>query len=53
MAMYPETQRKAQAELDVVIGPHRLPEFSDCASLPYLNALIKETLRWQTVLPLC
>ncbi|KAF5309457.1 hypothetical protein D9619_012390 [Psilocybe cf. subviscida] len=52
MAMYPETQRKAQAELDTVIGPHRLPEFSDRPSLPYVNALVKETMRWQLVAPL-
>ncbi|KAF5309415.1 hypothetical protein D9619_012388 [Psilocybe cf. subviscida] len=52
MAMYPETQRKAQAELDAVIGSHRLPEFSDRSSLPYVNALVKETMRWQLVAPL-
>jgi hypothetical protein len=52
MAKYPEAQKKAQAELDAVIGPHRLPEFSDRPSLPYVNALIKETMRWQLVVPL-
>ncbi|KAF5327252.1 hypothetical protein D9619_004581 [Psilocybe cf. subviscida] len=52
MAKYPETQRKAQAELDAVIGPHRLPEFDDRPSLPYVNALVKETMRWQLVVPL-
>ncbi|KAF5325396.1 hypothetical protein D9619_009676 [Psilocybe cf. subviscida] len=52
MAKYPEAQRKAQAELDAVIGSHRLPEFSDRLSLPYINALVKETMRWQLVLPL-
>ncbi|KAF5309455.1 hypothetical protein D9619_012399 [Psilocybe cf. subviscida] len=52
MAMYPEAQRKAQAELDAVIGPHRLPKFSDRSSLPYVNALVKETMRWQLVTPL-
>lgn len=52
MAMYPKVQRKAQAELDAVIGSGRLPEFSDRPSLPYVNALIKETMRWQVVVPL-
>lgn len=52
MAKYPEIQKRAQAELDAVIGPHRLPEFSDRPSLPYVNALIKETMRWQLVVPL-
>ena len=52
MAKYPEAQTKAQAELDAVIGPHRLPELSDRPHLPYVNALIKETMRWQLVSPL-
>ena len=52
MANYPEVQAKAQAELDTVIGPDRLPEFADCANLPYINAIISEVLRWQPVLPM-
>ncbi|KAF8884193.1 cytochrome P450 [Infundibulicybe gibba] len=51
MAMHPDTQRKAQAEIDSVIGPGRLPEFTDRESLPYVNALIKETMRWKNVAP--
>ncbi len=52
MASYPEVQRKAQAELETVIGPHRLPGFSDRDSLPYVNALMKELLRWRSVVPI-
>ena len=52
MAMHPEKQKKAQAELDAVIGPTRLPEFADEDSLPYICALIKELLRWRSVVPL-
>ncbi|KDQ53918.1 hypothetical protein JAAARDRAFT_416633 [Jaapia argillacea MUCL 33604] len=52
MVSYPEAQKKAQAELDSVIGNSRLPDFSDQKDLPYVNALIKETLRWQPVTPL-
>lgn len=48
--MYPDVQQKAQAELDAVVGPDRLPELSDSSSLPYLNALIKELLRWHPAL---
>lgn len=52
MAAHPEVQRKAQAELDAIVGPGRLPEFEDCESLPYVNAVIKECLRWRSVVPL-
>jgi cytochrome P450 len=49
MLHYPDTMAKGQAELDRVIGRDRLPEFDDMSSLPYLNALIKETMRWRTI----
>ncbi|KAH9487255.1 Cytochrome P450 monooxygenase COX2 [Psilocybe cubensis] len=52
MAMYPEAQKKAQAELDAVVGSHRLPDFGDRKSLPYINAVVKESMRWNQVLPL-
>ncbi|TBU23425.1 cytochrome P450 [Dichomitus squalens] len=52
MASHPEVLQKAQAELDVVVGPHRLPEFDDMKSLPYVCALVKELLRWRVVVPL-
>ncbi len=52
MAMFPEVQTKAQAELDAVVGPDRFPELGDRESLPYVNALCKEALRWQNVVPL-
>ncbi|OSD00072.1 cytochrome P450 [Trametes coccinea BRFM310] len=52
MLIYPEVQKRAQAELDAVIGPDRLPEYSDRASLPYINAVVKEVLRWHNVSPL-
>ncbi|KAH9926303.1 cytochrome P450 98A3 [Epithele typhae] len=51
MAMNPNVQRKAQAELDAVVGPRRLPDFADRDSLPYINALVKELYRWHTVTP--
>jgi cytochrome P450 len=52
MILYPEVQRKAQAELDSVIGMSQLPSFEDRESLPYVNDLCKEVLRWHPVLPL-
>ena len=53
MALYPEVQKKAQAEIDAVVGAHRLPDFEDRSSLPYINAIVKESMRWHLVLPLC
>lgn len=52
MTLYPEVQRRAQAELDAVVGKDRLPEFQDRDDLPYVNALCSEVVRWLTVTPL-
>ncbi len=52
MSLYPDVQKKAHAELDDVVGHDRLPDFTDRESLPYLNAIIKESLRWMNVTPL-
>jgi len=52
MGLHPEVQIKAQTELDAVIGPDRFPEYNDRASLPYVNAIVKEVLRWNPVAPL-
>ena len=52
MVKYPEVQEAAQAELDRVVGCDRLPNFPDEESLPYIGAVIKETLRWHNVTPL-
>lgn len=51
MMYYPEVQRKAQAEIEAVIGNDRLPDFSDRDSLPYIEAVLKELLRFHTVIP--
>ena len=49
MIKYPEIQKKGQAEIDRVIGPNRLPDFTDEASLPYVAAIVKEALRWHLI----
>ena len=52
MALYPDVQAKAQAELDTVIGSERLPKLSDRDALPYVMAVIREVLRWHPVVNL-
>lgn len=46
MLLFPEAQKKAQEEIDRVVGPDRMPTMDDEASLPYVRACMKETLRW-------
>jgi len=51
MINYPEVQRRAQEELDRVLQG-RLPQFNDETDLPYISAIVKETIRWQPIIPL-
>ncbi|EUC56369.1 cytochrome P450 family protein [Rhizoctonia solani AG-3 Rhs1AP] len=51
MMLYPEEQRKAQMEIDDLIGDSRLPVMNDRHMLPYTNRLIQEILRWCPVTP--
>lgn len=52
MMLNPEVQRKAQEELDRVVGIHRLPSLSDRSNLPYIGAVVTELLRWHAIAPL-
>ena len=52
MASYPHIQRRAQDELDAVIGSSRLATLDDKPLLPYTTALLRECLRWRNVSPL-
>lgn len=52
MMTHPEAQRRAQKELDAVLSPGQLPSFKDRDSLPYLEALVKEVLRWKPITPM-
>ncbi|KAF8273313.1 cytochrome P450 [Lactarius quietus] len=51
MLAYPEVQARAHAELDEVVGRARPPTFADVPSLPYIRAMVKETLRWSPIFP--
>ena len=42
--------RKAQAQLDEVVGPDRLPNFVDRPKLTYVDAFLRETMRWRPIM---
>uniref|UniRef100_A0A0D9Y0W8 Cytochrome P450 n=1 Tax=Leersia perrieri TaxID=77586 RepID=A0A0D9Y0W8_9ORYZ len=48
---HPETMKKARAEIDANVGTTRLAEEADMASLPYIQCVVRETLRLRTVGP--
>lgn len=52
MTLYPHTQTRAQEEIDRVVGKSRLPNVRDKDDLPYIDALLKEVLRWAPPSPL-
>lgn len=45
MMRNPEVQKRAQAEIDAIIGNDRLPALADRSDLPYVNALCSEVMR--------
>ncbi|KAJ3730167.1 cytochrome P450, partial [Lentinula raphanica] len=49
MLLYPEVQTKAHHELDMIIGLRNLPGFVHRASLPYITAIVQETLRYSPI----
>lgn len=49
MSMFPEVQRKAQEEIDRVVGTSRLPSFADRDNLPYVCAIVEEAQRWHPI----
>ncbi|KAF8211924.1 cytochrome P450 [Mycena galopus ATCC 62051] len=52
MALHPDIQAKARAELDAVVGNHRLPGYEDRERLPYIDAIAKEVFRFHPVGPM-
>jgi hypothetical protein len=51
IALHPAEQKRAQEEIDRVVGTDRLPVFEDRESLPYVEAIWRESLRWRPALP--
>ncbi|KAJ7437432.1 cytochrome P450 [Mycena galericulata] len=52
MVAYPDVLKRAQEEIDRVVGRSRMPTFEDYDALPYIQAMVKEALRWRPVAPL-
>ncbi|KAG6867476.1 hypothetical protein C0993_002299 [Termitomyces sp. T159_Od127] len=52
MALNPHVMQKAQEDINRVTEGERLPTFDDWERLPYINAIILEVLRYNTVTPL-
>ncbi|KAK0229754.1 cytochrome P450 [Armillaria nabsnona] len=52
MMLHPGVLKKAQAEIDCIVGYDRLPELSDKSALPYVNAVMLEVWRWGVPVPL-
>ena len=51
MLHHPGVMKRAQAEIDQIVGFSRMPEYDDMESLPYVNAILKESLRWHNAAP--
>ncbi|KAF5382250.1 hypothetical protein D9757_008940 [Collybiopsis confluens] len=54
MLMFPSVAREAQDAIDRVISAANLPRFEDISDqkIPYLDALVREVLRWNPIAPL-
>ncbi|KAG1868666.1 cytochrome P450 [Suillus subluteus] len=52
MVLYPDVQVRARAEIDQVVRHDRMPCLDDRALLHYLDAILREVLRWYPIIPL-
>lgn len=46
MVLFPEVQKRAQEDIDRIVGPDRMPNMDDEPKLQYIRGCVKETLRW-------
>ena len=51
LSLWPEVKTKCQRLIDEVIESDRLPDLKDRAKLPYLDAVMYETLRLSSMVP--
>jgi cytochrome P450 len=52
MILHPDVQQKAHKLVDSVVGQNRLPTFHDRPSMPYIDAILRECMRWRPIFPL-
>lgn len=52
LMLHPEVMKRAQGELEAVVGRARLVQESDLPNLPYLQAVVKEVYRMHPAAPL-
>ncbi|KAF5317476.1 hypothetical protein D9758_018784 [Tetrapyrgos nigripes] len=52
MSCYPDAQLRAQQELDDVLGRGQMPTLEDRPSLPYIEAILRELMRWHPAGPM-
>lgn len=45
MVHHPEVAKKAQAEIESVLGKDQLPTLNDRPDLPYIDCIVKEVMR--------
>ncbi|KAK9712229.1 Cytochrome P450 [Popillia japonica] len=45
LLLNPEVQKKAQAEIDAVVGRERLPTLHDRPNMPYMEGIVYESIR--------
>ncbi|XP_037258990.1 vitamin D 25-hydroxylase isoform X2 [Falco biarmicus] len=52
MALYPNIQGQVQKEIDLVIGPNKMPALEEKCKMPYTEAVLHEVLRFCNIVPL-
>ena len=52
MLHHPEVVKRAQEEIDRVVGTDRLPTYEDRVNLPYLECIVKEIFRFNPAVPI-
>lgn len=46
MVLFPDVQKRAQGDIDCIVGPDRMPNMDDEPNLQYIRGCIKESFRW-------